>query len=109
VLLPIKVSANVLAVNYAKVIVFSWQLIMQRLSTRVNLSPRGVPGLRENPCCVWCPEERESEVHLFGTCLMALAVWSEIYKWLGLQAVHPSDLCFSFDSLGFPFNDGMKR
>jgi hypothetical protein len=113
----VEVSTNVLAVLKnlwstlapSKVIVFSWQLMMQRLPTRVNLARRGVPGLRENPCCVWCPEERESEVHLFGTCSVALAVWSEIYKWLGLQVAHPSDLCSSFDSFGFPFNVGKKR
>ncbi|MCI50279.1 hypothetical protein A2U01_0071523, partial [Trifolium medium] len=45
----------------SKVVVFSWQLIMQRLPTRANLSRKGVPGLIANPYCVWCPEERETE------------------------------------------------
>jgi hypothetical protein len=40
---------------------------------------------------------------------VALVVWSEIYKWLGLQVAHPSDLCSSFDSFGFPFIVGKKR
>jgi hypothetical protein len=92
----------------SKVIAFSCQLIMQRLPMRVILSRRGVPGLT-NPCCVWCPEERETEMHLFGTCTVALAVWSEIYKWIGILAVHPSDLCSSFASFGFPFNVGKNR
>jgi hypothetical protein len=48
-----------------KVIVFSWQLLLQRLPTRVNLSQRGVLGNVVNPCCVWCPEERETGAHIW--------------------------------------------
>ncbi|MCH84856.1 pantothenate synthetase [Trifolium medium] len=32
-----------------------------------------------------------------------------IYNWLGLQTVLPSDLCTSFASFGFPFNSCNKR
>ncbi|GAU46901.1 hypothetical protein TSUD_296800 [Trifolium subterraneum] len=93
----------------SKVIVFSWQLIRQRLPARDNLSRRGVPGLMKNSSCVWCPEERETEMHLFGSCRVALEVWAEIYKWIGIQSVHSSDLCSSFESFGFPFNICKKR
>jgi hypothetical protein len=48
-------------------------------------------------------------VDLFGTCRLALAVWSNIMNWLGLQSVQPSDLCSSFESFGFSFNVGKKR
>jgi hypothetical protein len=37
---------------------------------------------------------------------VALAVWSKITNWLGLQSAQPSDLCSSFKSFGFPFNIG---
>jgi hypothetical protein len=47
--------------------------------------------VRANPCCVWCPEE-ELEVHLFVTSLVALAVWSKIYKWLGNRDVSGSSV-----------------
>jgi hypothetical protein len=93
----------------SKVMVFSCQLILQRLPTRVNLSPRGIHGLITNPNCVRCPGERETEVHLFGTCKFALSVWSEISKWFGLQLVHQLDLCSSFDSFCFPFNCKKKE
>jgi hypothetical protein len=89
-----------------KVIVFSWKLLLQRLPIRVNLSQRGVLGNVGNPCCVWCPEERETEVYIFGTFRVALAVWSKIINWFGLQSAQPSDLCSSFESFGFPFNIG---
>jgi hypothetical protein len=93
----------------SKVMVFSWQLILQRLPTRVNLFRRGIPDLITNPNCVWCPGERETEVHLFGTCSFALSVWSEIGKWFGLQLAHPLDLCSSFESFCFPFNCKKRR
>jgi hypothetical protein len=39
-----------LSMTPLKVIVFSWQLLSQRLPTRVNLSQRGVLGNVVNPC-----------------------------------------------------------
>ncbi|GAU46902.1 hypothetical protein TSUD_296810 [Trifolium subterraneum] len=92
--------------SLAKISFRSWR---QRLPARDNLSRRGVPGLMKNSSCVWCPEERETEMHLFGSCRVALEVWAEIYKWIGIQSVHSSDLCSSFESFGFPFNICKKR
>jgi hypothetical protein len=34
---------------------------------------------------------------------VAADVWAEIYNWLGLITVLPSDLFVSFDTFGFPF------
>lgn len=86
-----------------KVLIFSWQLLLQRLPTRVNLAKRRVIVAPSSSYCVWCPTEEESESHLFLTCPMAMEVWIAINAWLGVTTVVPGNLLHSFESFGFPF------
>jgi hypothetical protein len=50
-----------------------------------------------------CSSHAEIKDHLFTTCPVAVTVWTEIYKWLGLQTVLPGNLSSSFDTFAFPF------
>jgi hypothetical protein len=86
-----------------KVIIFSWQLILQRLPTRANLSRRSVIWTPSHIQIVWCCVEMESEVHLFTKYSVAVEVWVAIYSWLGFCTDTPGNLCQSFETFGFPF------
>jgi hypothetical protein len=59
----------------SKVIVFSWQLLYNRIPTKDNLVLRGVlpPGSGAN--CNWCIGVGESASHLFLHCRSVLVVW----------------------------------
>jgi hypothetical protein len=87
-----------------KVIFFSWQLLLLRLPTRVNLARRGVIHSPAQSLCFWCQSEVESEIHLFMTCPVAVEVWIAIYSWLGLHTAVPGIVCLSIQTFGFPFN-----
>jgi hypothetical protein len=92
----------------SKIVIFSWQLLLQRLPTRANLSRRRVLCPPSQSVCVWCHSEAESENHLFATCRVAVEVWVAIYAWLGLTTVVPGCVSLSFETFGFPFR-GKKR
>jgi hypothetical protein len=79
-----------------KVKIFSWQLLLHRLPTRVNLVRRGVIRNAPQSLCVWFHSELESEVHLFTKCDVAVNVWSAIHSWLGLITAVPGNLTLSF-------------
>jgi hypothetical protein len=86
-----------------KVIIFSWQVLLQRLPTRMNLIKRGLLAPPSTPCCVFCMLVEETESHLFSCCPVAVDVWTAINAWLGVSTAVPCNLSLSFQSFGFPF------
>jgi hypothetical protein len=70
----------------SKVIVFSWQALLGRLSTRSNLARRGVV-LVGGSTCVFCGLFDETENHLFASCSWAWSVWLKVFKWFGVVPV----------------------
>jgi hypothetical protein len=68
----------------SKVIAFSWQLLRNRLPTRVNLEHSGIQGLGD---CFHCQGREEEVTHLFLLCDFAAVVWNAIFRWLGLVFV----------------------
>jgi hypothetical protein len=86
-----------------KIMIFSWQSMLHRLPTRVNLFRRGVITASSLACYVWCGGEMESESHLFTTCTVAVDVWRAVYSWLGVCTVVPGNIFQSFESFGYPF------
>ncbi|GAU32048.1 hypothetical protein TSUD_214030 [Trifolium subterraneum] len=89
----------------SKVIIFSWQLFYDRVPTMENLLLRGVLTSNSGGNCVWCGDIRESSTHLFLHCKVALVVWYEIFKWLGVVIIMPPNL---FSLLGC-LSDGVKN
>ncbi|MCH82598.1 F-box family protein [Trifolium medium] len=83
----------------SKVIVFSWQLLYDRVPTKSNLLARGILSQQEGANCVWCNVCRESSTHLFLHCKVALGVWYELFRWLGVVVVMPPTLFHLFDGL----------
>jgi hypothetical protein len=83
----------------SKVIVFSWQLLYDRLPTKDNLLSRGVLNQTSDTNCVWCGETMESAKHLFLHCHKIIRVWYEVCKWLGVLIIMPPDIMTLFDCL----------
>jgi hypothetical protein len=76
----------------SKVVIFSWQALLGRLPTRVNLGRRGVL-LNGDHTCVLCGLGcQETEDHLFLLCPFAWKIWWEIYKWFGISEVMPDTI-----------------
>jgi len=87
----------------SKVVFFSWQLILDRIPTRLNLSHCGVPLPTRDLGCVFCDAPSESSVQLFLSCPSILPVWYQVSRWLGWEFVIPMDLAqlfLCFTSLG---------
>jgi len=87
----------------SKVVVFSWQLIHDRIPTRLNLSHHGVLLPVGGLGCVFCAAPSESSVHLFLLCPSILPVWYQVSRWLGWEFVIPLGLAqplLSFTGLG---------
>ncbi|MCI39333.1 F-box family protein, partial [Trifolium medium] len=61
----------------SKIIVFSWQLLYDRLPSKTNLYRRGVVHDSGNQDCVWCVAKPESGIHLLLHCDFAQIVWRE--------------------------------
>jgi hypothetical protein len=81
----------------SKVVVFSWQLLHGRIPTKDNLVSRGVLGQEVDVRCVWCDYSPEAAKHLFLHCNVAHRVWIDIFKWLGMMIVMPSNIMSLFD------------
>jgi hypothetical protein len=92
-----------------KVIIFSWQLLLQRLPTRSNLSLRGVFRSPSQALCIRCQLDLETEAHLFTSCSFAVEVWVAIYAWIGLSTVVLGNVSLSFETFGFPFKCKKRR
>jgi hypothetical protein len=83
----------------SKLIVFSWQLLHDRVPTKDNLILRVILPHGNDGLCVWCRSVRESSTHLFLHCKVASAVWYGIFRWLGVVIVMPPNLFYLFDCL----------
>jgi len=80
----------------SKVVVFSWQLLLDRIPTRLNLIRRGVPLPNGGLGCAFCETPSESSVHLFLSCPSILPVWYQVATWLGWEFVIPLGLARQF-------------
>jgi hypothetical protein len=80
----------------SKVIVFSWQLLLDRIPTQSNLVRRGVPLPVGRVGCAFCDSPSESSVHLFLSCTHFFPVWYQVSRWLGWEFVMPQGLARQF-------------
>jgi len=80
----------------SKVVFFSWQLILDRIPTRLNLSRHGVSLPVGGLGCVFCSAPSESSVHLFLSYPSILPVWYQVSRWLGWEFVVPLGLAQQF-------------
>jgi hypothetical protein len=82
----------------SKVIVFSWQALLGRIPTRVNLARRGVISGGESTSCSFCESFEESENHIFALCSFVWEVWSKVFKWFGVVSVLPHSMVSIFET-----------
>ncbi|XP_058768779.1 uncharacterized protein LOC131642557 [Vicia villosa] len=66
----------------AKIKIFAWRFLTNRLPVKVQLGNRGVSNLTSFDC-PFCNSHPESLDHLFYHCNVTKAVWNRIYLWLG--------------------------
>ncbi|GAU23386.1 hypothetical protein TSUD_334340 [Trifolium subterraneum] len=82
----------------SKVIVFSWQLLQDRIPTRQNLRRRQVLVGATDSSCVVCGAVEESVDHIFVSCDRISSVWYRVSRWLGVEYVSPSSIMQVFES-----------
>ncbi|KAL4563958.1 hypothetical protein LXL04_028007 [Taraxacum kok-saghyz] len=92
----------------AKMNVFAWRLMMNRLPTKVNLDRRGIDcgSIR----CGVCDDDLETVNHLFFSCEMAVDLWTKVVKWWDIDI----PLCSTMREWatwmhGVRIRDGAKR
>jgi len=75
----------------AKVSLFVWRLLRNRIPTRGNLLRRNIIQENNSNCVHGC-EIIESAEHFFLACGNSVILWSLVSAWLGLSLVHHIDL-----------------
>jgi hypothetical protein len=78
---------------------FVWQLLHGKIASKENLALRGIIDENDDISCVLCGEEKESVLHLFLYCEIAMLVWTEVFFWLDIPLILPQNLFSIFHSL----------
>lgn len=81
----------------SRVIVFSWQLLLNKFYYRENLFSVRSFWIHMGVCCCFCGALVESESHLFITCQVVLTLWYMIFRWLGWFFVILKDIMSLFE------------
>jgi hypothetical protein len=81
----------------SKVIVFSWQLLQNRIPSYQNLFRRRVITDINNTLCALCGNSVELMGHLFLTYEVSSTVWHAIFRWLRFQCVLPRGVIGLFE------------
>jgi hypothetical protein len=89
----------------SKVSAFVWQLLHDRIPTRVNLLRRRIIDVNGDFSCPLCHDNSESSLHLFLYCDVALKVWAGVFDWLNLPFSLPHTL---FSLLNYFTSSGCK-
>jgi len=74
--------------------VFGWRVLMDRMSSRMNLARRGI-NIQCNigPLCM---KEEETIQHLLMYCEVSQRVWDKCDRWVGLTTVRNNDIINHF-------------
>lgn len=75
-----------------KVVVFSWQLLLDRIPSKVNLHHRRAIDEDASLLCVFCNCADESVDHLFLLCPFSKLVWTRVLSWLGADFAIPASI-----------------
>jgi hypothetical protein len=79
----------------SKVSALCWQLLLDKIPTRDNLSRRGVISVEESSC-PFCHDTVESASHLFLHCSYTARIWYDIMRWYGVVLVLPPSVLSSY-------------
>lgn len=64
-----------------EVLAFSWQVIRNRLATKLNLFQRQIIVNQQDLVCVICKAGLESGDHLLLNCTLSNLVWRKVHRW----------------------------
>ncbi|GKV51343.1 hypothetical protein SLEP1_g58010 [Rubroshorea leprosula] len=84
----------------SKVSAFNWQLVLDRIPTRMNLLRRGITKDMEEGRCAICGEADENAGHLFLNCKCARWIWKACAKWWGAKILFGTDCWNTFQNFG---------
>lgn len=84
----------------SKALIFTWRLLLDRISTREELFKRGVLTSTRDLCCVLCFKEIETTTHLFCRCEFTKKVWRKIVSWIRLDVDVQDDVLINFFQFG---------
>ncbi|GKU93830.1 hypothetical protein SLEP1_g7393 [Rubroshorea leprosula] len=84
----------------SKVSAFNWQLVLDRIPTRMNLLRRGITKDMEEGRCAICGEADENAGHLFLNCKCARWIWKACAKWWGAKISFGTDCWNTFQNFG---------
>ena len=75
----------------SKVSLFAWRLFQKRLPTKDNLVHRRVIQPENAVCASGCGHQ-ETTNHLFLDCNIFNSLWYQVWQWLGISSMMPSDI-----------------
>ncbi|GLU02749.1 hypothetical protein SLE2022_199870 [Rubroshorea leprosula] len=82
----------------SKVSAFNWQLLQDRIPTKMNLLTRGIiKDIGECKCGI-CGEKEEDTMHLFLRCSTVRWLWVACAKWWGIQVTLKEDCWNTFQN-----------
>ncbi|GKV23716.1 hypothetical protein SLEP1_g33415 [Rubroshorea leprosula] len=82
----------------SKISTFNWQLLQDRIPTKMNLLRRRViKDMGESRCGI-CNEREEDSTHMFLKCKMAQWLWMACAKWWGIKITLQEDCWNTFQN-----------
>jgi len=90
----------------AKVSLFVWRLLCNRLPTKDNLMRRRIIHADADVCAYGCGQPK-SPIHLFLECASSNSVWLHVRQWIGISTASPRQLREHFSQ--FSVMAGMPR
>ncbi|GKU86399.1 hypothetical protein SLEP1_g931 [Rubroshorea leprosula] len=84
----------------SKVSAFNWQLLLDRIPTKMNLLSRGIIKDIQDCKCGICGEEEEDTKHLFLKCNMVRWLWMACAKWWNINVTLEEDCWNTYQVAG---------
>ncbi|GKV24334.1 hypothetical protein SLEP1_g33961 [Rubroshorea leprosula] len=74
-----------------KISAFSWQVLQDKIPTKINLIKRGITQGIEDGRCDLCGSQLEEASHLFIHCSIAHNLWNACFRWWGIKSALDKD------------------
>ncbi|GKV16172.1 hypothetical protein SLEP1_g26854 [Rubroshorea leprosula] len=84
----------------SKISAFNWQLLLDRIPTKMNLLTKGIIKDTQDCKCGICGEVEEDTKHLFLECSMGRWIWMACAKWWGINVTLGADCWNTFQVVG---------
>ncbi|GKV33858.1 hypothetical protein SLEP1_g42308 [Rubroshorea leprosula] len=92
-----------------KITAFNWQVLLNRIPTKLNLLKRGCAKGWEDSKCVMCEAEEEDSDHLLLKCSLVKWLWKACAAWWGINVRLENNCWDTFKKLGEGNKDSRIR